>query len=146
MKPRRLLIFLCFAASLLAGASPASAFFNPTTGRWLSKDPIEEQGGFNLYSFVANDGINGFDYLGLAEIKINIMRLDYWPGNSPAIMPSSATVGTLSMEVIPDKSNKNTYSTITGYTVEQPEGTRNLYGIRGEAKAYPISAGTYAAA
>jgi RHS repeat-associated protein len=27
-------------------------FYNSTTGRWLSRDPIEEEGGINLYGFV----------------------------------------------------------------------------------------------
>lgn len=34
------------------------------TGRWLSKDPIEEDGGVNLYEFVDNDSVNNLDYLG----------------------------------------------------------------------------------
>ena len=34
-------------------------------GRWLSRDPIGESGGNNLYGFVGNDGVNGWDYLGL---------------------------------------------------------------------------------
>jgi hypothetical protein len=35
------------------------------TGRWPSRDPIEEEGGVNLYGFVGNDGVNNRDYLGL---------------------------------------------------------------------------------
>jgi hypothetical protein len=31
----------------------------------LSRDPIGEEGGVNLYGFVGNDGVNGVDYLGL---------------------------------------------------------------------------------
>ena len=27
----------------------AQAFYNPSTGRWLNRDPIEEAGGLNLY-------------------------------------------------------------------------------------------------
>ena len=34
------------------------------TGRWPSRDPIEEQGGVNLYGFVRNSPINNFDVLG----------------------------------------------------------------------------------
>jgi hypothetical protein len=30
----------------------------------VNQDPIEEQGGINLYAFVGNDGVNGWDYLG----------------------------------------------------------------------------------
>ena len=40
-------------------------YYDATTGRWPSRDPIEERGGFNLYGFVDNDSINGWDYLGL---------------------------------------------------------------------------------
>ncbi len=40
-------------------------YFDTTTGRWLSRDPIEEQGGLNLYGFVGNDGVNGVDLLGM---------------------------------------------------------------------------------
>ena len=40
--------------------------YNPSSGRWLSRDPIEEQGGVNLYGFLANDGRNKIDPDGLA--------------------------------------------------------------------------------
>ncbi|QYY37440.1 hypothetical protein [Ruficoccus sp. ZRK36] len=35
---------------------------------WLSRDPIEEKGGLNLYSFVKNDGINFLDVAGLEAV------------------------------------------------------------------------------
>ncbi|KAA3341343.1 RHS repeat-associated core domain-containing protein, partial [Akkermansia muciniphila] len=37
---------------------------NPRDGRWISRDPIMEQGGWNLFAFVNNNGIINFDYLG----------------------------------------------------------------------------------
>lgn len=40
-------------------------YYSPQIGRWLSKDPIGESGGANLYFIVANDLLNGNDYLGL---------------------------------------------------------------------------------
>ena len=36
----------------------------PSTGRWLSRDPIDQKGGINLYSFVLNDPIDAFDLIG----------------------------------------------------------------------------------
>jgi hypothetical protein len=39
-------------------------YYDPLTGRWPSRDPIEEEGGMNLYGFVGNDGVNKWDYLG----------------------------------------------------------------------------------
>lgn len=37
----------------------------PELGRWLSRDPIGEEGGLNLYGFVGNDGVNKWDMLGM---------------------------------------------------------------------------------
>jgi uncharacterized protein RhaS with RHS repeats len=41
-------------------------YYDPVTGRWPSRDPIEETGGLNLYGFVGNNGVGRWDYLGLA--------------------------------------------------------------------------------
>jgi RHS repeat-associated protein len=40
-------------------------YYNASSGRWLSRDPLSERGGANLYAFVANDGIDNTDPLGL---------------------------------------------------------------------------------
>ena len=40
-------------------------YYDPVTGRWPSRDPIEEAGGVNLYGFVGNNGVNQIDLLGL---------------------------------------------------------------------------------
>ena len=41
--------------------------YSPSLGRFLSRDPIEEQGGWNLYAFVGNNGIKMIDLLGQAS-------------------------------------------------------------------------------
>ena len=38
---------------------------NPRDGRWISRDPIMEQGGWNLFAFVGNKIFNQADILGL---------------------------------------------------------------------------------
>jgi RHS repeat-associated protein len=41
-------------------------YYNASTGRWLSRDPIEEEiGGVNLYAFVGNSPVGRTDNLGL---------------------------------------------------------------------------------
>jgi len=42
-------------------------YYDPLTGRWPSRDPIEERGGINLYGFVGNDGVNELDILGMCD-------------------------------------------------------------------------------
>ena len=41
-------------------------YYDLVTGRWPSRDPIEERGGLNLYGFVGNDGVNKRDLIGLS--------------------------------------------------------------------------------
>ena len=42
-------------------------WYDPATGRWLSKDPIGISGGLNLYAFCDNDPVNSVDPWGLEE-------------------------------------------------------------------------------
>ena len=39
-------------------------YYNPKDGRWINRDPIAEQGGWNLYGFVDNGVVFSIDYLG----------------------------------------------------------------------------------
>jgi RHS repeat-associated protein len=39
-------------------------YYSPSLGRWLNRDPIEENGGLNLYAFVGNGPVNSVDPLG----------------------------------------------------------------------------------
>lgn len=40
-------------------------YYNPELGRWISRDPIEEQGGYNLYNILGNNPLYGWDNQGL---------------------------------------------------------------------------------
>jgi integrase/recombinase XerD len=44
-------------------------WYDPATGRWTSRDSIEEEGGINLYGFVGNRPISDVDVLGLKSNK-----------------------------------------------------------------------------
>lgn len=47
--------------------------YDPELGRWPSRDPIEEDGGINLYAYVKNSPLSWVDLLGLvlspAEVR-----------------------------------------------------------------------------
>jgi RHS repeat-associated protein len=61
-----------------------NCFYNPSTGRWLNRDPLVEPGsetvrggasfstdaGPNLYIFVSNDSLGAFDPYGLAIVNL----------------------------------------------------------------------------
>ena len=47
-------------------------YYSPDLGRWINRDPIGEDGGFNLYGMVGNDAVNRVDYLGLATCSRNL--------------------------------------------------------------------------
>jgi RHS repeat-associated protein len=42
-------------------------FYHPTLMRWLNRDPIEEDGGINLYAFCGNDSLYKIDIDGCRE-------------------------------------------------------------------------------
>lgn len=48
----------------VAHFNPFGEQLTPSLGRWLSRDPIEEKGGLNLYGFVNNDSVNYVDMIG----------------------------------------------------------------------------------
>ena len=40
-------------------------FYSPGMGRWINRDPLQEEGGINLYAMVGNNPINDIDEYGL---------------------------------------------------------------------------------
>jgi len=52
------------AMTVLLTSIHAFAVYDPGEGRWMSRDPIEEEGGLNLYAFCENNPKNSVDILG----------------------------------------------------------------------------------
>jgi len=46
-------------------------WYDPETGRFVSRDPIQEDGGLNLYGYVGNSAENGIDPVGLYDLFIH---------------------------------------------------------------------------
>ena len=44
-------------------------YYDPETGRWLSRDPLGEFSALNIYAFISNDPLNDFDLIGLTSYK-----------------------------------------------------------------------------
>jgi RHS repeat-associated protein len=70
-------------------------YYNASTGRWLSRDPLEEQGSLNLYGFAKNDCVRNFDRDGRE------LGLWYCPFCG-AVNPPTATLCTVCGQTPPD--------------------------------------------
>jgi RHS repeat-associated protein len=44
-------------------------YLSPELGRWISRDPIGERGGVNVYGMVGNGAILRYDYLGYSSVE-----------------------------------------------------------------------------
>jgi RHS repeat-associated protein len=53
-------------------------FYNPAIGRWLTRDPLGEAGGVNLYGFVQNSPVNFIDPWGFYGIDVHYFKTLEW--------------------------------------------------------------------
>jgi RHS repeat-associated protein len=67
-------------------------YANPNAGKWLSRDPIEERGGYLLYAFVGNNPISRIDKLGLTTGQLELQCCRRKQAGDPP-PPPSATKG-----------------------------------------------------
>jgi len=64
--------FLGWFGAMFVLAQAAHAFYDPSLGRWINRDPLAEGGGINLFRFVSNSPVLAVDYWGLREVHINL--------------------------------------------------------------------------
>jgi RHS repeat-associated protein len=65
-------------------------FYNPTTSRFINRDPIEEKGGLNLYRFCRNSPVNLWDILGnMTSVSESRTLLD--GASLASVQPSSGS-------------------------------------------------------
>ncbi len=55
-------------------------FYDPSTGRYITADPIGLAGGMNLYSYVGGDPVNAIDPWGLRVVSIELNLFGYGLG------------------------------------------------------------------
>jgi len=78
--------------------------YDPRTKQWLSRDPIGEAGGLNLFAYCNNDPINHYDVLGLRTVPWDIgwkvengipmvqmadMEVSFWTNTQKGIVPGT---------------------------------------------------------
>ena len=107
-------------------------YYDPITGRWLNRDPIEEAGGLNLYAMVDNDLLGSVDLYGLSKIEIIVTR--------DSVNTGPALLGSFEMKVTEVDCAPMTFATVTGRTMELRRGNYTL-NLDREAKDYPLPEG-----
>src|SRR4029077_16995758 len=79
MKVNSKIALIGIAAVLSITQAQAMRWYSPSTARWLTRDPIGERGGANLYAFVRNQPTVACDPLGLASYNIvNLPPTGWW--------------------------------------------------------------------
>jgi RHS repeat-associated protein len=71
--------------------------YDPTTARWLNRDPIGESGGLNLYDYCGNDPVNGSDPSGLfnaGAFGYGVVEGIAYTAGTLAIITAVAAIGT----------------------------------------------------
>jgi hypothetical protein len=97
MKPYQQISKLILLLALLAlTAQSISAFYDPSVGRWITRDPIQESDGVNIFRFLHNEPLGHSDSYGLVEgstIYLGIYRGDPedWPPPGHLIPPEVPT-------------------------------------------------------
>ncbi|HEY1660839.1 MAG TPA: RHS repeat-associated core domain-containing protein [Verrucomicrobiae bacterium] len=109
-------------------------YYKPDTGTWLNRDPIEERGSFNLYSFVKNSPENKIDMKGTdindpPPVVTSPQHICGWMGNIPVwCNPPSNPSGPPPCPPSPDSCWGNCPQTnydIFGFF----QGQQNLHGL-----------------
>jgi RHS repeat-associated protein len=100
--------------------------YNPVLGRWLSRDPIEESGGLNLYMFVANMPVFRLDRDGRFWAHLHAVATAL-AGSGAGLSGSCVLLliaGNISTDVLPGIMNDHAY-----------HYTRPIYGNKAVALA-----------
>lgn len=106
-------------------------YYDPATGRWVSRDPIEEKGGINLYGAVTNDLVNRWDVLGrLWDSAVAVSILNNRIANNTCIGSHCRTPQP--GEDVNDRDNFWPRHPSPGTSETAPDGTGEKYGMPNE--------------
>ncbi len=108
-------------------------WYSPELGRWINRDPLEEQGGVNLYGFVGNNGINSIDLLGMMLYPSFYADLDSgWKTHLPDVHNSPDSVeylGTVALQLVNPRNWIEALGTVDNYGSGFLERAGDLYNV-----------------
>jgi RHS repeat-associated protein len=117
-------------------------FYDPDLGRWLSRDPIAEAGGTNLFAYVRNNPANAVDPFGLKTCWKNVIMTTF--GDLPTdkigtrdniLRPNDIAVGHYGTTQFPKRTDAWVLPYGTAATV-YPRGEQPYLGTVADVGAY----------
>lgn len=121
-------VILCLVLVTLACVPTASAFYNPTAGRWLNRDPLEEGSGPHLECFLNNSPISSWDIDG---------RWTTGPDPSPQYQPNPR-LGQCGGFYVRFLHVLQGLANCVGYMVQKITITGDIYDCAGKRKGLDI--------
>ena len=110
-------------------------YYSPELGRWLTKEPLEEWGSENLYSFVSNAPLFFWDYLGLSPGDFKKMLLKVASGGASAgVIPITVSLVYLVVSKEEKSATGCTDSTSGGKCMECTIGVKLIVRVKGKPK------------
>jgi len=110
-------------------------WYDPATGRWLSRDPIGfAAGDANLYRYVGNDSTNWIDPGGVDRFEAWLARRFYWSASDKKTELDIAIQA--NQEALRAQADPNRDSTYT-----QPDGIPEIVDLNRMSRRGPTSAG-----
>jgi RHS repeat-associated protein len=107
-------------------------FYDPNLQRWLNRDPIQEDGGFNLFTFISNVAVNSVDAFGLCDQVPNLLGPLPPPSyNQPSQQTSPLNLPSLNPYASSSSQLKNALTTV-GNGLLNDTGLRNTLSQWGQ--------------
>ena len=122
---------LLMAAVAFFTALNVQAYFDPSIGRWASRDPAgEDTGELNLYGFVSNDPIGNLDEFGLSkfsDFQNRVKMLDQTVNKISCCCPNVPSY--VGVEISGTSSGTGSSASVTGTTKIDKHGCINSYSF-----------------
>jgi len=119
MRTKRFAILVLVVCLFSILTNDAFAFYNPQAGHWLSRDPIAEKGGMNLYAAVENEPVNFIDPVGQTGCNSSYYN---WNVHSPMTDRDLTTAQTITVSTMVKIADDTS-------VVSRSFGFHDLYGL-----------------
>jgi RHS repeat-associated protein len=110
--------------------------YDPTTGRWLSRDPIAERGGKTLYEYCQDDATNLIDQLGLSTTTMTITITPAGPFANPSVDITAKSDCCKHIEFIQYVNARHLFAPFESTKLDNSDSSNSFYPRTGMADGF----------